>query len=174
MKSMNYLHLPAVVFLSIALMPLAQANDRSVRGIMIPVASCQPDWETAGGLILYSWQVSSGQYAHLLCPMPINNIELGGEATDNDMSKFRVHYRDSDGMGTASRITVSFYKTTSSPFSFVGICNRTLATTSTTMTSTVVPCAHDLAAGGAFYGFSVEMVTSPGTTVEFMGIDFPG
>lgn len=173
---MRRLHIPALfsgLLLSTLFVTATQANDRSLRAITIPVAGCQPSWDSAGGLIIYSWGVGSGQYAQILCPLPINNIELGTAAVDNDITKFRVHYRDSDGLGTGSRVSVAFYRTTSSPFSFNVICSQNLSTTIGTLTSTTVTCAHDVTGGGAFYGFSVEMITSAGTAAEFMGIDFP-
>jgi hypothetical protein len=40
----------------------------------------------------------------------LNNVDLGGTTDDNDISKFRVHYRDTDGFGTLASVAVKLQR----------------------------------------------------------------
>ena len=94
----------------------AEANDRSVRAVMIPPMACQPSRNSGAELALTSWIARAGASADLVCPVPFNNIELGTTSSDNDMTSFRIHYSDSDGTGDASTVSVSRRRSSSSWF----------------------------------------------------------
>ena len=90
--------------------PAARANDRDPRATPVPAAACAEifhapgitPWKSGGWFGLYT----GGAYVHLRCALPLNNVDLGGTTDDNDISKFRVHYRDGDGLGTTARVEV--------------------------------------------------------------------
>lgn len=170
MKRVGYLNLLAGLLLSSAVASPTQANDRSVRGLMIPAASCQQQSVAAGFFDTAIWSVANG-VTRIACALPINNIELGGTAADNDLSKFRVLFRDGDGPGAAATIYAALYYVNRS--GVVGdLCGQLLSAASTTVTSATVPCIVDLTPG-VFYGIRIEMVAGPTVGVEFRGIDFP-
>src|SRR5262245_54365151 len=88
----------------LALAPVAHANDRDLRGTPVPATACivtfgddvpQPERE--------GWFSVENQQVNLRCPLPVNNIELSSTSNDNDISKFRVHYRDGDGFGIGAQ-----------------------------------------------------------------------
>ena len=88
----------------------------------------------------------------LHCPLPLNNVDLGGTTDDNDISKFRVHYRDTDGFGTLASMAVNLQRfavgaggvaESTVVCSWTSDIDGTGATTAAKATKT---CAHDLAA----------------------------
>ena len=69
---------------------------------MIPASSCQVIANTPleknpfKGNVDAIRRFTPGTY-RVVCPLPVNNIEMAGRGTDNDISRFRVTYRDTDG-----------------------------------------------------------------------------
>ena len=53
------------------------------------------------------------------------------------------------------------------------VCSFASSPATTGFTTTTVPCAHDVAGGGAFYNFLVGLSSSATARAEFVGIDFP-
>ncbi|MFO1040061.1 MAG: hypothetical protein U1E45_24730 [Geminicoccaceae bacterium] len=152
----------------------SEANDRSVQGVAIPASACQlADDSTATLNATVGWIVRNGVTAKVLCPVPINHIELGGTTNDNDMSKFRIHFTDSDGVGTGSIVKVFLLRHTSVPLGTTEVCRKELAPATTSTTSTIVPCVHDIMSGGMFYEFAVVLHAAPGGYAFFLGLDFP-
>lgn len=181
------LHLLAGLLLSATLVSPTQASDRSVRGVMIPPSSCQPypqagpdciipRGQLRGYLTGNAWTIfpTDCQFV-LVCPLPINNIELGGMATDNDISKFRVHFRDPN---PGSQVIARLIKSQVSGGTFISssVCGGLVSAATTTPTTTTVSCPHDVAGAGTFYHFEVILIgagTSSIETPSFYGIDFP-
>jgi hypothetical protein len=97
---------------SIAQSSPGQANDRSLRALMIPPSSCQVDENTPFEEDPFKSpdsiaRFTSGTY-EIICPLPVNNIEMSGRWNDNDISKFRVNYFDFDGPGFGGRCRFSY------------------------------------------------------------------
>lgn len=151
-----------------------QANDRSLKATMIPASACTLAPGSSAQLLFGVWTASAGEVV-IECPLPLNNIEMGTTGTDNDISKFRIHYQDSDAAASSVLMNVSLYKITAVPRSNSLVCQADLAPTTTSFTTTTVPCVHDVASGGAFYTFRISMLVSPnsGNSASFIGIDFP-
>jgi hypothetical protein len=120
--------------------------------------------------------VDPGNIAVLDCPLPINDIDLGGITNDNDMSKYRVHYIDPDGTGSAAKVTVYLHRTkvTNGTVTVTGFCPFQSSPNTALATTTIVPCVQDLAAG-TFYSFQVILQVSGSSVLggSFVGIDFP-
>ncbi len=163
------------LILSTVIAATAEANDRSMRGLMIPASACQLTGTDSATLnVSLGWFVRNGGFAQIMCPLPINHIELGATSTDNDISKFRIHYIDSDALGTASVVKVEFGRYTSVPIGTTVVCRQELAPATVNATSTIVPCAHDVMSGGMFYAFVVTLkAATTNGYAYFLGIDFP-
>jgi hypothetical protein len=159
-----------------------QANDRSLRAVMIPASSCQVIEDTPLEGNPFKEQVDAisrltpGTY-RVVCPLPVNNIEMAGRRNDNDISRFRVTYRDTDGLDPAGEVLVFLQR-----ISLAGDGSLTidfLCDWSSNMdgsdeigyTSDVVPCAHDVSPR-SFYVFQV-ILSRTSADVYFIGIDFP-
>jgi hypothetical protein len=166
--------LPAVLAALIGLADAARANDRDVRATMIPATSCQL-YNGSAFLSNYSWFLLGyiGNQAFLLCPVTFNNIDLSGTSNDNDLTKFRVHYRNKGGEMRVFLDRVEHFGTTSRSQS---VCGAILPSTTSSVeyTSTVIQCPHDIGSGNNFYSFLVRMDSNFTDSVQrFVGIDFP-
>lgn len=192
MKSTNYVYLLVGLLLSVTLVSQTQANDRSIRGLMIPASSCQTYVQASGGSnCVISPEERAGRFTGnawtaypaepgicqfvFVCPLPINNIELGGTSTDNDISKFRVHFRKPT---LSNSVIARLIKSQVSGANFVSssVCGGLLMAATTAPTTTTVSCPHDVAGAGTFYHFEVILVQDPSSlsqVSQFYGIDFP-
>jgi hypothetical protein len=167
----------------------AHANDRDLRATTIPASACiELDNQNASRSFLqnegyYRLEPGNGVFRvlHLRCPLPLNNIDLGGATDDNDISKLRVLYRDPDGGFGASRIRITLKRVGHSPgntdIATLDVCTWISDLGGLPPSSagrSTQPCPHDLPFG-AFYTFIVEMVNFESSTgrLEFAGIDFP-
>ena len=163
----------ATTLLATTLVPAAvRANDRDIRAITVPPSSCS----LRSGNAFYGsnfWGADGGE-ALLQCPLPINNIDLSGTTNDNDISKFRTFYRDSDGSGSTVNIvvTLGYTKiTVDGLWSITGVCTFSSSPATIDYTNTTKSCVHDVASG-VFYFFQVRL-NAVGGNADFVGIDFP-
>lgn len=135
-----------------------------------------PRGQLRGYLTGNAWTISHTDCQFVLvCPLPINNVELGGTTTDNDISKFRVHFRDPT---PGSQVITRLIKSQVSGGTFISssVCGGLTSAATTTPTTTIVSCPHDVAGAGAFYHFELILMgagTSSFETPSFYGIDFP-
>jgi hypothetical protein len=162
-----------------------QANDRSLRALTVPASSCQED-ENSPFEDPFKTPDSIGRFTpgfyEILCPLPINNIEMSGTGFDNDISRFRVTYRDTDGVGIGGEISVSLQRAIISPdaSSSGPVCatwsSNTNGPDERVSVRDVAPCRHDVRSNsGATQSFYFFVVILERTTAElnFFGIDFP-
>lgn len=193
----HLLTLAAAAALAGSLPGQAMANDRDLRATTVPAASCEVDGTAA--LWLNNREIAvRGSLAplppgaegpaspetidlHHRCPLPLNNVDLGGTTNDNDMTSFTVIYRDADGAAAGSLVEVTLYQNilASGTVQTTAVCSwnsNTRGTGSTGYASASMPCALDLAAT-AFYHFDVRLFTnrppSPEIEASFVGIRFP-
>lgn len=169
----------------IGFMGAAHGNDRGLRGTMIVPSGCQiypvdiPNCNSPlnqrGKFTGNGW-IGGICSLVLTCPLPINNIDLGGTSSDNDISKFRVHYKNSNVTG---QVIVHLIRSqvVSTGFTSSAVCGGALPRTGNIPTRTTVQCPHDVAGDGTFYHFEV-ILQSPisiilGDSLMFLGIDFP-
>ena len=160
----------------------AGANDRDLRGTPVPAAACIEYRRT--GPIDDPWKAGyfslsgDGQYLQLRCPFPVNNVELSGRTDDNDLSKMRVLYRDSDAFGGGAGVQVVLgrsFVNASGNAQFEAVCfwaSNAHGTGATTAAKGTRACVHDLAAD-SFYHVDVFMGVVAGHTAQFLGVDFP-
>jgi hypothetical protein len=171
----------------------AKANDRDVRATVINPHSCSIDLSTpdltdpvqADGFVGTSYP-EAGQTSRVsvvLCPLPLNNIDLGGTTNDNDMSSFSVLYRDFDGLGERAGLAVAFHRNTVNAQGdlvslFVCMWQSNIngsTTASSSWKRATVPCAVDLSPVDTYH-FTVTMQASTDTlafAAAFGGIRFP-
>jgi hypothetical protein len=171
----------ALCLLATAATTSAEANDRSVRALMIPASACQIVENTPFEANPFKGpdtinRRTPGTYS-VLCPLPINNIEMSGTASDNDITSFRIAYVDGDGNGPATTVEVILRRTDlRTPGSVLTrpVCQwNSNVNGSPGLISAIVPCAHDVL-GRNFYTFNVILsTTSDSTQAYFYGIDFP-
>jgi hypothetical protein len=155
-----------------------QANDRSLRALMIPPSSCQVDENEPFEDDPFKTPFSVGRFTPgvytLLCPLPVNNIEMSGTSDDNDISSFRVNYDDQDGLGSGGEVSVILNRTVISGgvIRFIPVCRWSSNTDGEPgAMSDVVPCQHDVRSRN-FYAFDVVLDRTT-AEVSFFGIDFP-
>ena len=102
---------------------------------------------------------------------------MAGRGNDNDISRFRVQYRDEDGLDPGAEVLVFLTRSSlaadgSRVFDF--LCewsSNTDGSDQTLYASDVVPCPHDVSRQ-SFYLFQV-ILTNTSAVAEFVGIDFP-
>lgn len=166
-------------------MAAANANDRGIRGTMISPSSCTVNESASRGNCVLPPEASIGYFTGngwigkacqfvLGCPVPFNNIDLGGSSSDNDVSSFRVHYRTGAAL---NQVIVRLIRSQVTAGAFVSssVCGGVLTPATTAPTKTIVSCPHDVAENGVFYHFEVVLNTGFGSGAEpwFLGIDFP-
>jgi hypothetical protein len=184
----------AAALLAVLLAPApAGANDRDLKATHISVYECQqagvssPDFRPAytlsEGILFNGTPAGVGQRAvSLYCPLPLNNVDLGGTTNDNDISSYTVFYQDADGLGERVQMVASLWEQTLTGGKLVSryLCgwnSNSDTTGSTAFTSDNVPCAVDLQAT-SFYVFEVNIWVNEGgpltqTEAAFAGIRFP-
>ena len=162
--------------------PVARANDRDLRGTPVPAAACVEYRRT--GPVGDPWKAGwfaltgHGLYLQLRCPFPVNNVELSSRSDDNDLTRMRVHYRDSDGFGGGAGVQVVLgrsFVTASGAVQFEAACSwasNAHGTGGASAAKSSRACAHDLAAD-SFYHVDVFLGVVDGHTAEFVGVDFP-
>jgi hypothetical protein len=106
MQRFKNLIAPAAVFLaSLISTGNALANDRDLWATTVPASACQPRNETDAGKLLLSngaWVFTGSETGSIVlyCPLPLNAFTLTDFSNDNDITRYRIYYRDTDG-GTA-------------------------------------------------------------------------
>lgn len=173
----------AALAVGLALDPAtARANDRDLRGTPVPAAACIEYRRT--GPIEDPWKAGyfsltgDGQYLQLRCPFPVNNVELSAGTDDNDLTKMRVHYRDSDAFGGGAGVQVVLgrsFVNASGNAQFQAVCfwaSNAHGTGAVTAAKAARACVHDLAAD-SFYHVDVVLGVVAGNSAQFLGVDFP-
>jgi hypothetical protein len=173
----------------------AEANDRDLRATVINPFSCTVPYghEDQDRFMWVGWPHPyglgfladvAGLGMSLICPLPLNNVDLGGTTNDNDITSFTVYYSDFDGRAGGAWMGVLLREVTLVNGQLVSrvVCdwdsNRHGALASGPVSSNF-PCAVDLVAT-AFYHFDVALINSsivsstPNTVaISFAGIRFP-
>ncbi len=159
---------------------IASANDRDLRATTIPASACRPSSDTDDAKVRltaagYLFNGNSTGTVTFHCPLPINANTVSDATNDNDITTYRVYYRDSDGNQNSAQITVQL--------GYVGADGGALAVAPAWSSNLIningntaqvadIP-DHDVGSN-RFYGFVVTMRrNSPNNTTVFTGIDFP-
>jgi hypothetical protein len=92
----------------------AVANDRDLEATTIPASACRPESDSVDASVrmvngAYIFNGNSTGTVRFFCPLPINRLTVSGPSNDNDLSRYRVYYRDTDGTGNAVEITTHLF-----------------------------------------------------------------
>ena len=167
----------------------ALANDQDVWSTTVPASSCEPSTESSANkvkLVNGAW-VFSGNNLGLVtfyCPLAINAFTVANFSNDNDISSFRIYYRDTDG-GTLgapngvptnqSQVTARLtYRKSDGMYSAGSLWSSHWTPVNARSNTTAVKNnVHDVQAN-ALYSFVVTMLrTNLTQSPAFSGIDFP-
>jgi hypothetical protein len=161
-----------------AALPL-RANDQDVLATTVPATACQPASTTSAEKMAISnaaWTFAGAATGtvFLYCPLPINGNTVSGAGNDNDISSYRIYYRDSDGTGAAAEVTTQLVYRRSDGLYSGGAewsSNSNLLNT-TTNTIDFQDNVHDMTANGLYSFYVTLKRTNTGESPAFSGIDF--
>jgi hypothetical protein len=159
-----------------------QANDQEIWTKTVPASACTPATSAQASrvsLVNAAWVFSGTQTGTVTfyCPLPVNAYTVVNLTNDNDISSFRIYYRDSDGVGADAELTARLvYREASGLFSAGGTWSSNSPATAAGETGNrrdVQPNVHDVRTD-ALYSFLVTMArTTTSQAPSFAGIDFP-
>ncbi len=155
-----------------------QANDQDVFSTTVPATACQPLNSTYLSRVTLSnaawvFRGSATGTVFFYCPLPINAFTKANSSWDNDISSFRVYYRDSDGQGSAARVRARLRFRQANGMYQVGPYWDSNAFNPTGNTTRTMSLNHDMRSN-ALYSFVVIMYrANTSQDPAFSGIDFP-
>ena len=169
--------LAALVILAALTSAPSFANDQDIWSTTVPASSCQP----ANSIHLAKVTLSNGAWVFrgnntgtvaFYCPLPVNAFTKSDFSNDNDISRFRVYYRDTDGMGLTSRVTARLTYRRSDGSYVAGSTWSSDNFANNANTTRLHTINHDVRAN-ALYAFYVTLRrTSNAQSPAFSGIDF--
>lgn|GEM_PF-4429130 len=155
----------------------ASANDSDVRSTTVPASACTPIDTTQASRVRMSngawvFRGSSTGTVTFYCAVDFNAYTKSNNTNDNDVSGFRVFFRDSDAGGNASRVTARLtYRRPDGMYS-AGSTWSSNVTNTTANTAGYHQNNHDVSFDGV-YSFLVTLRrTSTSQSPAFSGIDF--
>lgn len=159
----------------------AVANDQDVQATTIPASACRPESDTADASVrmvngAFIFNGNSTGTVRFFCPLPINRLTVSGPSNDNDLSRYRVYYRDTDGTGNAVEITTHlFYRNSdanaSIPVGAAWSSNSNLSNL-TVNTSLYVLQAHQFEVFRLYFFVVTMRRNNTNQDPAFSGIDF--
>jgi len=156
----------------------ANANDQDLWAKTVPASFCTPVsedqanevWLSNGALVFSGNNTGTISF---YCPVSLNAYTVSNNSWDNDISKYRVYYRDTDGQSNSSAVTARLvYRRANGMYSAGGTFSSN-GYSDTGNTSKVRNNAHDVRSS-AHYAFLVTLRrTNTTQSPAFTGIDFP-
>ncbi|MEZ5537036.1 MAG: hypothetical protein R3F02_15615 [Thiolinea sp.] len=159
------------------------ANDTDLVATTVPASACVPVSSTdmnrarlSNGAWVFSG--SSTGTIRLYCPLPVNAFTLSNSSNDNDITRYRVYYRDSDATGNDAIVRTRLVYRTSSGMFYAGSTwsSNTPNFSSTSLTGNRIdihPNPHDVRSN-ALYSFYISIYRrNTSQNPVFSGIDFP-
>ncbi|MEC4812013.1 MAG: hypothetical protein SAK29_01825 [Scytonema sp. PMC 1069.18] len=173
----KYLMAVVAVAASFAVSSVASANDQDVRATTIPASACRPRNDVADAAVTlsngaYVFNGSATGTVILYCPLPINAHTISDTTDDNDISTYRVYYRDSDGIGSEAEIRTRLNYRDSSGLQGVGTTWSSNESNTTTNTIRYVSLNHDVGFNRLYFFTVIMQRTNTGQDPAFSGIDF--
>ena len=166
----------------------ALANDQDVWSTTVPASSCEPANETDANKVKIAngaWVFSGDNLGvvTLYCPLAINAFTVANFSHDNDITAYRVYYRDTDG-GTygsngaptnLAQVTARLtYRKEDGMYSAGSLWSSHFTPINLRGNTKIVKNnVHDVQAN-ALYSFIVTLQRlHPSQSPAFSGIDFP-
>lgn len=178
MLNSKYLLACATIAASLIAPSAALANDRDVAATTIPATACRPNTDSADAVLAlsngaYVFNGSATGTVILYCPLPITAYTISDFTDDNDISRYRVYYRDSDGIGVASEVRTRLVYRDANGLTQLGSTWSSNLSNITDNTTQIVNLNHDVGTD-RLYSFTVIMQrTNTTQNPAFSGIDFP-
>lgn len=192
MDKFSKLLAPTLISLLAALSPTnsALANDQDVWTTAVPASSCVPANEWLANKVQLSngawvFRGSSTGTVIFYCPLALNAYTVSNFSHDNDISRYRVYYRDSDGgmLGGSggfiapqrSRVTARLtFRRANGMYSAGTLWSSDNTGVNATANTTAIKTnAHDVRAN-ALYAFVATLYrANTSQSPAFSGIDFP-
>ena len=163
--------------LTLAVEP-ASANDQDLWAKAVAASACEPASENQAAEVSLSngaWVFVGNNTGTVTfwCPLSLNAYTVSNGSHDNDVSSFRVYYRDSDGQSGQARVTARMTYRRADGLYAAGSTFDSNVSTNTGNTTRVHNVAHDVRSE-ALYGFLVTLRRSNANqSPAFSGIDFP-
>jgi len=159
------------------------ANDAPLLATTVPASACTPVDEAQSGKVRISngaW-VFSGAHTGTVtfyCPLNLNGIDVNNILQVNDMSAYRVYFRDSDGgtrSGNRAKITARLiYRKADGMYSGGNLWSSRFTPKAQIDNSTAVKANNHTLQKNALYSFLVTLYRSDSAQQPaFSGIDFP-
>jgi len=157
----------------------AVASDQDVQATTIPASACQPrGFSTdarvvlSNGAYVFDPSASGTATATFYCSLPINGLTVSNTTNDNDITGYRVYYRDSDGTANASEITTRLAYRDTQGITYVGTLWSSNTNTQTGNTNRYISLNHDLGIYRLYFFVVTMRRTSTIQSPAFSGIDF--
>lgn len=155
---------------------VASANSSQILSTTIPASACQPDNSVASGRVA----LSNGAYVFsgnatgtvtLYCPLPVGRTPSSG-SNANNISTYRVYYRDSDGTASSSEITTRLFFRDANGQGVIGALSSSNSSNISVNTSRFVRLSHTLGFNRLYYFIVTMRRNSTTQNPAFSGIDF--
>ncbi|MEG3845786.1 hypothetical protein QT971_00970 [Microcoleus sp. herbarium19] len=159
----------------------AVANDQDVQATTIPASACRPESDTADASVrmvngAFIFNPNSTGTVRFFCPLPINRLTVSNPSNDNDLTGYRVYYRDTDGTGNLAAITTHLFYRNSSAASSIAVgaawSSNSNPSNLTVNTSFFVPQNHQFEAFRLYFFVVTMRRNNINQDPAFGGIDF--
>ena len=150
-------------------------NPAELRAVRKTSPICRPMNTAPDGLILNGSKWTFTGTAMLVCPVPLSEIRASTDAPGNYIESFRLMYKDSDGLGTNTRLTTELRSPTQFLNSSYGPYYNSNTSAVTGLWSVTNVLNTPLMIKADQYLF-VRVTLSKGPAfgqIEFYGISFP-
>ena len=160
-----------------------RANDAPLLATTVPASACEPVNEAQANkvkLVNGAW-VFNGAHTGTVtfyCPLSLNGFDVNNILNVNDMSGYRVYYRDSDGgtiIGGKAKVTARLtYRKHDGMYSGGTVWSSRFTPAGQTSNTTAYKANNHTVQKNALYSFVVTLYRSESAQQPaFSGIDFP-
>ncbi len=176
-KTKMYVTLMITIVVSLSTSGIAWGNTQDLLATTVPATACQPINSSQDNLVFLSnaawvFRGTNTGTVTFYCPLTVNAWTVSNNTNDNDISFFRVYYRDTDGTGTAARVTALLTFRRFDGLFGVGSTWDSNSSSFTGNTFAIHDVTHDLRSM-AVYSFLVTLRrTNTNENPAFSGIDF--
>lgn len=156
----------------------ASANDRDLVATTIPASACElSNSDQADKVFLQqgSWRFRTGVTGGVIfnCPLSLNRFTVSDNSDDNDMTHFRVYYRDTDATGNRATLTARLKRRNINGGLFFGPQWNSNNVNIAAHTAQIQPTLHQMAFSGQYMVQVTMGRSSADQHPMFTGIDFP-
>lgn len=156
----------------------ASASDKDLVATTIPASACELSNSVQANKVHLSngsWMFRSGATGGVIfnCPMPLNAFTVSDNSNDNDLTHFRVWYRDTDATGNQAALSARLKRRSTNGGLFFGPVWNSNNVNIAVHTAQIQPTLHDMALSGQYMIQVVMSRANASQNPMFTGIDFP-